>query len=472
MPNDIIEYYSPYVARKQFKNYHARAQRWAVLVAHRRFGKTVGTVEDLIERAIKHLEAGRPNPRLGYIAPFRNQAKGIAWNYLKQYTEFMPMRSVNEADLMVRIADAEIQLFGADNPDAIRGRYFDDVVLDEYADFNPRVWPEIIRPALADRGGAATFIGTPKGHNAFYHLWLAAQDDPEWFRMMLKASETGVLSQEELASMRKLMSEDQYAQEMECSFEAAIVGAIYGKWMQQAEDDGRINNQNVHDPRFPVYTAWDLGFGDSTAIWFYQLGHNEIIIIDYYENNGEGIKHYCEALAGHKILDDGKKGEPIEAHAHRAKYNYHTHYVPHDAANKTQAANGRSIIDQMRQYGVWTDTVMVECIPAVSQQNSIEAARFTLPICYWNRDNCHYGIEALKQYRFEYDADRKVFKDKPLHNFASHSSDAFEILARVWRAKSPTLLELRTKQHDARFHSLRAKANLDSSDPYRLRVKK
>ena len=193
----------------------------------------------------------------------------------------------------------------------MRGIYLDGVVLDEYADMDPRVWSEIIRPALADRQGWAVFIGTPKGRNAFYDMWRRSQSEEGWFSLMLKASDTGLISESELALARRDLSEEQYAQEFECSFDAAVVGAYYGKLMAQAEQDKRITGV-PYDPAAPVWTAWDLGIRDATAIWFAQVVGREIHIVDYYEASGADLGHYVREInsrpyiyAGHIVPHDG-----------------------------------------------------------------------------------------------------------------------------------------------------------------------
>ena len=187
----------PYWPRPQFQPYHDRKERFACLVAHRRAGKTVACINDLIKSAVT---CTLPDPRFGYLAPYHAQAKDIVWTYLERYTAPIPGIETNISELRVDFPNgARIRLYGAENAARMRGLYFDGIVLDEPADMDPRVWPEIIRPALSDRKGWATFIGTPKGKNAFYDTYDAAKRSPEWFSLMLKASETGLVSQVNIA---------------------------------------------------------------------------------------------------------------------------------------------------------------------------------------------------------------------------------------------------------------------------------
>ena len=261
----MAEIVIPYKPRSQAIPYHNRTERFACLVAHRRFGKTVASLNDLIRDA---LTIDRPNVRVAYIAPYYRQAKAIAWDYLKEFTAPIPGIEVNASELRIDFPNgARIRLFGADNYDAMRGLYFDSVVLDEPADFPASAWPTVIRPALADRKGRATFIGTPKGKNDFWEIYNYAQSAPDWFCAMYKASETGILDDEELVEAKRTMGEDRYEQEFECSFEAAIQGAYYATEMKEAMDAGRICAV-PYDKSLSVVTAWDLGIGDSTAIWF------------------------------------------------------------------------------------------------------------------------------------------------------------------------------------------------------------
>ena len=437
-----------YKPRKHFLDFHYREQRWACIVAHRRAGKTVACINELITRA---LASQKKSPRFAYIAPYYKQAKTVAWDYLKEYAKDV-ITDKNEAELWIEVANgdtrARIYLFGADNPDSLRGMYLDGVILDEPADMRPSFWPTIIRPMLADRQGWAVFIGTPKGHNQFYEISQQARESDDWFFYVLKASESGLLSTEELADTRKSMSEDQYNQEFECSFEAAILGGVYSKWMTQLEDTGHIADRVTYDDRYPVYTAWDLGFDDATSIWFYQRGNNEILLLEYYENHGEGIKFYCDVL----------KSKP---------YKYHTHFVPHDALNKVMAAGGRSIVEQ-----AWDEGVKLVSIPATSQQNSIEALRMTLPHCWFNRSACHDGIEALKMYSFAYDEDNKIFKKVPRHDWSSHACDAAELMAVMWQEKPITQEKMRGDAIVQKFHRLRRENNLDNVDPYRIKPRR
>lgn len=393
--------YSP---RSQFISFHNRTQRFACIVAHRRAGKTVACIHDLQRAAIRN-ELERP--RFAYIAPTYSQAKAVAFDYLKDAAGpiFPYGASVNTSELRVDYPNGgQVRLFGADNYDTLRGLRLDGVVLDEFADFDPRAWPEVIRPALSDRQGTAVFIGTPKGHNSFYDIAKRAQAESDWFYLVLKASETGLLPQSELESARRDLSEEQYAQEFECSFEAAIRGAYYGKQMAEAERNGRIRSVS-HDPIVQVWTAWDIGGDrDATAIWFVQIAHKEISVIDYYEAIGADTAPHAKAVL-------------------EKPYNYAGHFLPHDAAPRKPGAD-KSYKDYLEGHGLKNLTVL----PVGSREAGINAARLTIPRCYFDKDKCAHGIEALKMYRSEYDEKNKILRHQPVHDWASHAADAFRYL--------------------------------------------
>lgn len=390
----------PYSPRAEFTGFHDRSERWAAIVAHRRAGKTVACVNDLIKRA---LTTDKPDGRYAYLAPYFAQAKDVAWDYLCRFSAPIPGISQNISELRIDYPNgSRIRLYGAENAERMRGLYLDGVVIDEPADIDPRVWPEVIRPALADRRGWAVWIGTPKGRNGFYDIYNGATG-PDWFRMMLKASETGLVAPEELAMARKDMTEDQYAQEFECSFDAAIQGAYYAKLLQTAEAEKRIGRV-PYDPRLQVSTAWDLGIGDSTAIWFAQQTGLETRIIDYYESSGVGLDHYAKVL----------KEKP---------YVYGDHILPHDAEVK-ELGTGRSRVETLASLGIKS-----RVLAAQSVEDGINAARLLIPRCWFDETKCARGLEALRQYRTEFDEKLKTFKNRPLHDWTSHAADAFRYLA-------------------------------------------
>lgn len=407
---DVAGNYEP---RTPFIAFHNRDKRYACMVIHRRGGKTVAAVNDLV---IGALECGLQRPQFAYIAPFRDQAKRVAWDYLKYYAAPYSTSKPNESELTVMIRShngepAKIMLFGADNADALRGIYLDGAILDEFGDFKPSVWGNVIRPTLSDRQGWVVFGGTPKGRNEFWTVREQARKAPaEWFYMELPASKSGLVRQTELDALRRQLTPEQYAQEYECDFSAALPGAYFGREMVVAEREGRITRV-ANDENLPVYTAWDIGYRDDTAIWFYQVVRDEIHVIDYHASSGQPISHYA------KIIGD-------------KTYKYAGHWLPHDAKAKTLASGGKSIIEQL---GAYLDFKKLSIVPNLEVQDGIQAARVAIGHCWFDEERCGEGLEALRQYQREYDDDKKSFREKPRHDWTSHPSDAFRMLAVAWQ---------------------------------------
>jgi hypothetical protein len=413
---EVLDIELDYAPRDVFADFHDRTERWAVVVAHRRCGKTVSCINDLIYRA---LIEDKEHGQYAYVAPYYSQAKNIAWDYLQRYSKPV-LAKANQSELWVELVNgAKIKLYGADNPDSLRGLYLDGVVLDEYADMRPRMWGEIIRPLLADRLGWAVFIGTPKGHNAFYDVYTNATKDNRWYTRTLRASQTNLLPQSELEDAQASMSPDQYEQEFECSFEAAIMGAFYGKEMRVLTDAKRITTVE-YDKMFPCHTAWDLGYSDDTAIWWYQVVYGELRILDYHSSNGHQVSYYTDLL-------NSKERE--------FGYKYGYHHLPHDARAKTLASGGKSIIEQISSK-IPLNTLKI--VPSLSLQDGIQATRLALMRSWFDAEKCQDGIECLRQYQREYDEDKKVFRDKPKHDWTSHGADAFRMLAIAWKEEDKT----------------------------------
>lgn len=390
----------PYAPRSIFLPYHESQKRFILTVAHRRAGKTVARINRLIRAAAT---CRKDSPRFGYLAPYYIQAKDIAWNYLKHYASPADLK-VNESELSVVFAHngAQIRLYGAENAERLRGLYFDGLAVDEAQDIAPRVLTQIILPALADRKGWLDLSGTPKGWgNMLGEMYERAREDPEWFVQILRASETGIIDPEELERLRRQMLENEYDQEFECSFEAAITGAYYAKELQRADNDGRITSV-PYDPMMSVHTAWDLGVSDSMVIWFYQQTGREIRVIDYYEASGYGLDHYAKKLQ-------------------ERDYAYGKHWAPHDIKVR-EMGSGKSRLEVAKGLGI-----KFEVVPDIGIKDGIDAARLTLPRCYFDRRKCSDGLAALKQYREKVDEKRNIALG-PLHDWSSHAADGFRYL--------------------------------------------
>lgn len=396
---------SIYTPRKYQAEIEAGLARFSVLVCHRRFGKTALSINRLIRAAS---ETDRPDWRGAYIAPLYKQAKTVVWDELKKYcgigTDDCTVK-FHETELRADFDNgARIRLFGAENPDSLRGIYLDGVIFDEVAQMPKRMWTEVIRPALSDRKGWAIFIGTPQGKNALYEIYEDAKRDPDWFAAMYRASETAIIDPDELAAAGREMSPEEYEQEFECSFTAAIRGAYFGTLMGDADKEGRITTVAL-DPSLPVHTAWDLGMSDSTAIWFVQARPGgTYAVVDYYEAGGEGLDHYA------RVLDE--KG-----------YKYGTHIAPHDIRVR-ELGTGKSRLEIARGLGIRFDIA-----PNIPVQDGINAVRSMLPSCWFDAEKCAPGIESLRHYRRVFNERMNDFTARPLHDWTSHAVDAFRYFA-------------------------------------------
>lgn len=393
----FIDYY-PREPQKQIHR-AVKNNRFNVVVAHRRMGKTVSAINQLIHSACM---CDKPNPRFAYIAPTYNQAKRVAWDYLLEYTRPLDAKA-NIAELRVDFMGIRISLYGADNVDSLRGIYLDGVVIDEIGDVNPNLFTEVIRPALADRKGWALFIGTPKGANHFKTLRDKAYNKEDgWNLLEFKSSETKILDQEELDAAYKAMGESKFLQEFECSFAAPVEGAYFGSIINDLYMKGQVTDI-VHDGIAQTFTSWDLGMGDSTAIWVCQVVGQEIRLIDFMENHGVGLDYYINW-----IRDKG--------------YASAEHLLPHDVQVR-ELGTGKSRKEMIEESGL-----AVTVVAKLAVDDGIQAVRRMLPRC-WFDVKTKQGLDALQNYRREYDDKRDVFFDKPVHDWCSHASDAFRYLA-------------------------------------------
>lgn len=396
----LVRTVMPYTPRPLQWRFHETRSRFCVMICHRRFGKTVAAINDLLRQAVRD---GRSDFRAAYMAPYLGQVKAVAWDYLKQYAGGIPGVKFHETELRCDLpTGARIRLFGTDNANALRGMYLDDVVLDEPADMHPEVWTRIVRPMLADRQGRALFVGTPNGSNNLLHdVWSEAKsgENAQWSHFIFRASETGYLPAEELAAAKRSMTPEDYAQEFECSFAAAVKGAYFAAALEQLEAQGRIG-KIVHSPDLAVHTAWDLGMDDATAIWFFQVEPSgDWRVVDYYEQSGEGLSHYARVLQ--------EKG-----------YVYGQHFAPHDIRVR-ELGTGVSRLESAAALGI-----RFSVAPQLPVVDGVNAVRQQLPRMWFDAVQCSGGLNALRNYRREWRARHDVFASSPLHDWTSHAADA------------------------------------------------
>lgn len=363
-----------------------------------------------------------------YMLPMANQARKAIWDAINPHTgrrridEAFPheLRSVTrENEMMIKFRNGSTwQVVGSDNFNALVGSPPAGVVYSEWALSNPSS-RAYLRPIFLENDGWQIFNTTPRGKNHAFRTYEAALKDPKAFAQLLTAYQTGTLTIEQLEAERAAYQADfgkdegdnLFEQEYECSFDAALLGAYYGREMKQALLNGRIGKV-AWNPAHKVHTAWDLGFSDDTAIWFFQIIGHRIHVIDYYASNGESAEGYANVL-------------------HEKPYSYGNHWLPHDAKPQTLASQGRSVMQQL-----WNLEIKGKLVPNLGVQDGIQAARQMLPLCWFNEEACLDGIDALKQYQREWDDDHKCFKNKPLHNWCSHPADAFRYMAVAWRQEA------------------------------------
>jgi phage terminase large subunit len=398
-----------YTPRDAFLPFHNRKQRWAVLCTHRRAGKTVALVNDIIYGA---LECQGYRPQLAYVGPTFKQAKRIAWQYLKDYAEPYLQQPPSESELKIVLqGDRTIFCLGADNADSLRGMYLDGGVGDEYAMFKPSVFSQIIRPALSDRKGWWAFTSTPRGKNLFYKEYKKALASPDVsFALNLPADKSGIIDAGELEELRRDMDPEEFAQEYLCSFDSALKGAIYADEVNQVMLDGRLRSQ-LYDAALPFFAVFDLGFTDATVCILWQEAPDGTIrVVGVNATTGKDIFHHIEQL--HQL-----PGELAEVH------------LPHDARAKN-LQTGKSIVEQFLKEFMDTET-KVRMVPAHKVRDRISATRRVFPRIHFEETVCDDLIEALKGYRREWDETKLMFSDTPLHDWCSDYADSFGYLAVV-----------------------------------------
>lgn len=398
-------------------------KRYFMQIWHRRSGKDKTNIADVAPRKLIQ------EPCLvKYIYPTLVMGRDNLWDgigadgfrYIEHIPRFIQKGISNQTRMMITTGtigkgESIFQIGGSDKPDSLRGGNPKLVIFSEWSEQDPYAW-DVIEPILRENDGIGIFNTTPKGDNHARSLYEYAKNHPKWYVELLTAVDTGVWTKEELEQIRldiiKRFEADgrseseasaYFEQEYMCSFKAPVIGSYYGSAIQKAEKDGRITNV-PYDSNLTVNTFWDLGVDDSTTIWFHQSVGNENRFIDYYENTGEGISHYASVLM--------QKG-----------YEYGEHYAPFDIEVK-ELGTGKTRMEIARNNGI-----IFRVAPKLSLEDGINATRGILSTCWFDKDKCNRGIQALKNYQKEWDEKNKVFRNYPLHNWASHGADAFRYFA-------------------------------------------
>lgn len=373
------------------------------MVLHRRAGKSFICIQDLIAKAHTHKRPGPPL-RYAYLAPTRDQARDIAFGYLSRFSSQIPGTTINRAELSTTFAnESSIRLYSGEAFERLRGIYLDGIVMDEAADIDPAAWDNVIRPTLSDYQGWATWVGTPKGRNAFWRTWNRACVEPGWFSLMLKASESGIIPPEELRDIRSGTTDAAYRQEYECDFAIGRPGAIYARPLEAARREKRVSNDVLWFKELPVYTAFDVGAPHNQKCWIFQLVGDRI--------------NFLESLSG-----SAECATPADwaARLREKRYRYGSHFLPHDAMTE----NGG-------QWQAGFATAGFDNIAGVKRQLSVwDGINFSLdafPRCYFSAGGCEGGLDALDAYHAKEERDGVTIRDVPVHDWASHFSDAFSL---------------------------------------------
>lgn len=373
-----------------------------------------------------HYTACAAHERVGvywHLLPQQNQARKAIWDAVDPHTgkrridNAFPVElrdTTREQDMLIRFKNGSTwQVIGSDNYDALVGTPPIGVIFSEWALSSPQAW-SLIRPILAENGGWAMFITTPRGRNHAHRMHEMALASDDWFAERLIATDTGVFTPEvlaqELAELKAERGDEDgeaiYQQEYMTSFSAGLPGAYYAKIIDKLEADNRITAV-PYNPQHQVHTAWDLGRNDATAIWFVQKHGTGWAIIDYLANTSVGIDWYVQEL----------KNKP---------YNYGEHLLPHDAENEQLVSTTGSIADTVQGMGLKN----VRIVPRTkSVANDINEVRQILPICWFDKEKTEKGIDALRSYRRVWDEKLKAYRDTPLHDWASDPADAFRTFA-------------------------------------------
>lgn len=350
-----------------------------------------------------------------YFFPTYSQGKKVLWEgrgkdgvkYLDHFPKQLIDGKPNDTEMKIKYKNGSLfQVIGTDNIDSVVGTNPRGCIFSEYSLQSPKAW-EFIRPILRENGGWAIFNFTPRGKNHAYELYNIALENPDtWYVSKLTVDDTDILTPDDIDEERKAgMTEEMIQQEFYCSFTAAVMGAYYAKEYEAAEQAGRFSSV-PYDENAPVYTVWDLGISDAMAIGFFQLIGKEVHMIDYYENSNEGFPHYVKVLQ--------EKG-----------YIYAKHFAPHDIKQR-ELMTGKTRLETASELGV-----EFEEVPNIGIQNGIDQGRALFKRIWIDAVNCKEFLKAIPQYTKEYDEDKKIFKDKPLHDWTSHAADMYRYAAVV-----------------------------------------
>ncbi len=368
-------------------------------------GKDITAWNVIIRQALKRVGV------YWYILPTYSQGKKIIWDSIdnkgNRFLDYIPselIESTNSQEMKVRLVNGSlIQIVGSDNYNALVGTNAIGMVFSEYALQDPMAY-QYLRPILLANGGFAIFLSTPRGKNHLYELYEIARNSNNWFCYKLSINDTRHIPLAEIEREKSSgeMSDDLIQQEYYCSFDMGIEGSYYSKYL----DRMRVNNQITMvpwEPGFKVHTAWDLGMRDATSIIFFQTIGQTVRVVDFYENQDQGLEHYAKVLQ-------------------QKEYIYGKHIAPHDIAVR-ELGTGMSRLERARQLGI-----SFVVAPSLPLEDGIESVRASLAKIWIDEKKGAKLIKAIENYRKEYDNKNKVYKSHPLHDQWSHAADALRYM--------------------------------------------
>lgn len=372
-----------------------------VAVVHRRAGKSAGLMWRGFRRTMTE---AKPLPRVVHILPFAVMWKRTGlWDQAMLASASIPGATISKGDMAIRFPNGGIwQAGGADNPDSWRGGYADETIIDEFDDTPPSMVPLVIEPMLADRAGVLVRSGTPKGRGLLQAAFDRAAKSPDYSSYLLDYRATGALSDLAIERLRAEMSDEEFAQELECSFDSPNSGSYFGKWMDAAQREGRITRV-LYDPALPVYTSWDLGIDDSTAIWWFQISpRGEWRWLRYFEDHDQGLDAYAKLVM-------------------QQPYVYRQHLLPHDVEVRELSQQGRS----RRQYLLGLGLRPIQVVAASNPADRVSASRAIMPKSWFDAEGCETGIKQLRAYRRQWNEKMGIWRAEPVRDAATHGADAF-----------------------------------------------
>lgn len=420
MPREITVSLKQREWQKPLVKAYRKGIKHGIVVAHRRAGK------DRVSLFIELEVMLRDRCTVWHALPEQEQARKVVWDNITKDGErlieaaFPPAickREPNATEMKIELLNGSMwQLVGADRIRSLVGPNPKHVTFSEFALTNP-LSRHFIRPILAENNGSELMITTPRGYNHAFELYEYAKKSPLWYSGIHPVAQTQLIAREELEELRRSTPDEIYRQEYDCDWSAANIGSVLGKWIEQAERQGRLDVEGLYEPSQPVYVVSDVGFRDASSWWFYQPVQGGYFILNNRTESGWDAADWAVEL---KRLST------------ELGYKYGRIYLPHDSKHRTWASKRSGYTVMVEEFG--GDIVRV--LPAMTSVMKVDASRQVIKRCKFAPE-CHGGLMGLRSWEFEYDEDAKVFSKEPVHNWASHYGDAYSYFASIAEEEKP-----------------------------------